>query len=87
MDEISLEKLERIARNAIHQHLRLEKVEGELGIIYFAHGLNADGEIVGVWGYNDQARVLEFKKDTKLDTVRQALITDAAGFLEMQQGI
>ncbi len=83
MEDISLARLERIARNIITDRLRMERVEGDFGIIYLAHGTNADGNIVGLWGYRDKARDIEFKEDTSLDDVRQVLINDASGLMEL----
>jgi hypothetical protein len=60
VEDVSLVRLERIARNLVHSHLRLEQVEANLGNIYLAHGYNADNELVGIWGYMDVARNMEF---------------------------
>jgi hypothetical protein len=76
-------RLERIARNIIQTHLRMERVDANLGNIYLAHGYNAANNLAGVWGYMDVARDLEFNEGTSLDEVRQALLNDAAGTIEM----
>jgi len=86
MEDVSLERFERIARNAIQKNLKMERVELNEGIVYFAHGLNAEGTLVGTWASDiisgrDVARIHEFEPDTSLDMVRQALVTDAVGKL------
>jgi len=83
MEDIAMIRLERIARNLIDSDLRMERVEDNNGNIYFAHGLDAKGTIVGVWGYCGIARDMEFAKDTSIEDVRQALINDAAGMIEL----
>lgn len=83
MEDVSLLRLERVARNIIQTHLQMEQVEANLGNIYLAHGYNADNDLVGIWGYMDVARDMEFNEGTTLDEVRQALLNDAAGTIEM----
>jgi hypothetical protein len=80
------ERFERIAKQAIHKHLKTERVELKEGTVYFAYGLNAEGTLVGTWASNiisgpDIARILEFTPDTSLEWVKLALVTDAVGKL------
>ena len=82
MESVELERLERIAKNMIVDRLRMEQVEGKRGIIYLAHGLNADGTIIGLWGHRGVAHDFEFKPDTGLEDVRQFLMDHASGTIE-----
>ena len=83
MEAMSLTRLERIARDIVHSHLRMEQVEANNGTIYLAHGFDAENNIVGIWGYCDVARNLEFHDGTTVEEVRQAMLNDAAGTIEM----
>lgn len=81
MNAKEMERLERVAKNMIHDRLRMEQVEGNHGIIYIAHGLNPEGKLVGIWGHRGIARDLEFKDDASLDDIRQILVDDAASHI------
>ncbi len=83
MDNTALEKLERILRNLPITNPRMERVEGEFGVIYFGYGEAADGTPHGVWGSLDYGRTLEFEKGTSVDLVKQALVDDALGFIAL----
>jgi hypothetical protein len=83
------EWLERAARRMPGDHFDFGYTdESEYGRIYFATSVDADRMPHGIWairaGENDaaNARILDFKPDTSLDTVRQVLATDAVGCIE-----
>jgi hypothetical protein len=73
--------LEKIVRQMIVKNLRMEQVEGKHGTIYIAHGLNADGKIVGLWGSRGCAHDFEFNDGVTLDAIRQTLMDHAQGVI------
>ena len=82
MEGVTLERLERMARNMPVGKLVMHSIDSELGVIYFAYGYDVHGKIHGIWGHCDIGRTLEFKKDTDIETVRQVLVNDAVGHIE-----
>ncbi len=82
MEGVTLERLERMARNMPVEKLAMHSIESQQGVIYFAYGADGEGKIHGIWGHREIGRTLEFKKDTSIDTVRQVLVKDAAGHIE-----
>ncbi len=85
MDNQALEKLERILRNLPITKPKMERVEGEFGVIYFGYGEAADGTPHGCWGYMGYGRPIEFVKGTSEELVKRALVDDAAGFVALCQ--
>jgi len=83
VEDKELIKLERVARNLINSRLQLTVVEGDLGNIYLATGLNAERTLVGLWGHRGVARDIEFKDGTSIEDIRAALVTDATGMIEL----
>ena len=81
MEALELERLERVARNMIASHLKMEKLDGKHGEIYLAHGLNAEGTIIGIWGSRGMAHTYEFEKDSAPKAVRQTLFDHASGVI------
>lgn len=82
MEPIELERLERMARNMPVEKIQMKRIEHDEDEIFFAYGSAPSGEIHGIWGYRGIARTMEFKKDTTVEDVRQALVNDAAGTIE-----
>ncbi|RJR37222.1 MAG: hypothetical protein C4576_23025 [Desulfobacteraceae bacterium] len=87
MNSVALIRLERMSRNMPVRKLHMEFAPSKLGRIYLAWGEDGLGTYHGMWGIGigDQAvaRSLEFKKDTSVDSIRDALILDALGFAQM----
>ena len=81
METIELARMERVARNMINSHLKMEKLDGKHGEVYLAHGLNADGTIIGMWGSRGMMHTYEFEKDSKPAAVRQTLFDHASGVI------
>lgn len=81
MEQESLVRLERIARNLPIGRLSMCRMDSSTGEIFFAYGRANDGVIHGVWGCRDIGRTLEFKKGTKIKEVKQVLVNDAAGHI------
>ena len=82
MEGVSLQRLERMARNMPVKKLAMHSIEDRQGVIYFAYGEASNGAIHGIWGYRDIGRTVEFKKDTSIETVKQLLVNDAVGHIE-----
>lgn len=82
MDDQALILMERMTRDLIKTNLRMEKVEGKRGTIYLAHGLDADGDVTGIWGYRGFSKVWNYKPETSLDSVRQHLMDHATEIIE-----
>ena len=81
MEALELARLERVVRNMITSRLKMEKLDGKHGEIYLAHGLNAEGTIVGIWGSRGMAHTYEFEPDSQPGAVRQALVNHASGVI------
>lgn len=84
-----LEKLERMARLMPVKNLVMRSIESREGVIYFAHGMDGQGVIHGIWGHREIARTMEFKQGTSVKHARQTLVSDAAGHIEqlIQKGL
>ncbi len=75
--------LERVARRLPGDSPQFGRIEDErYGVIYFATKLDSDRMYHGVWGCRGTARWLDFEPDTEIETVRQVLVNDAAGWVE-----
>lgn len=85
MDGLSLEKLERLARALGIVNLRQERIDWTGGEIFYAYGEDSAGVVHGIWGCRGAGRSMTFSKDVRVDQVRQALINDAAGFVQEAQ--
>jgi len=89
MEGITLERLERLARNMPVKKLAMHSVESEQGVIYFAYGTDVHGNIHGIWGHCDVARTVQFYAGTSIEHVRQVLVDNAAQWKEglIQKGL
>ncbi len=89
MEEVVLERLERMARLMPVEKLAMHSVESEQGMIYFAYGADETGKIHSIWGHREIAQTIEFKPDTSIEAVRQVLVKTAEGHIEklIQRGL
>lgn len=77
MEDISLVRLERIARNFPVDKLAMHSCDGTHGQIYFAYGKVPDGKWMGIWGCQNMAEVRVYSEDSEIAGIRQALVDRA----------
>ena len=84
MDSQALTRLERCLRNLpILSVDDMTVQETPYGPLYMAWGRDKENIYHGLWGIRELARPMEFKPNTTLDEVRNALQTDAMGMVEL----
>ena len=81
MADISLVRLERIARNLpIASDLEMIRVPTRFGDVFIAYGTDGVGTYHGVWGLRDIGRTISFSAGVPETKVKQMLLDDADWF-------
>lgn len=82
MEQVEVERLERIVRNAIPAP-SFCRINSDVGEIFFAYGKNAQGVMTGFWAVHGTANgPIEFTEDSSTEGIQQELVNQAADYAQ-----